>query len=43
LDLDEFGRLLSSGKSEDVQKIAQDLGLESPEPISELRRWVDDY
>jgi hypothetical protein len=43
LDLDEFGRLLSSGKSEDVQKIAQDLSLESPEPISELRRWVDDY
>ena len=43
LDLDEFGRLLSSGKPEDVQKIARDLGLKSPEPISELRRWVDDY
>src|ERR1700730_5038925 len=41
LDLDEFGRLLSSGKPEDVQKSARDLALKSPEPISELRRWVD--
>jgi hypothetical protein len=26
LDLDEFGRLLSSGKAEDLRKIARDLG-----------------
>jgi hypothetical protein len=42
-DLDEFDRLLRSGKSEDLLKIARDLSRKSPEPISELRRWVDGY
>jgi class 3 adenylate cyclase len=42
-DLDEFDRLLRTGKPEDLQKIARDLSRKSPEPISELRRWVDRY
>jgi hypothetical protein len=42
-DFDEFARLLRSGKREDLQKIARDLSQKSPEPISELRRWVDGY
>ena len=34
LDLDEFGRLLSTGKAEDLKKIARDLGQQEtvPEP-----------
>ena len=37
LDLDEFGRLLSTGKAEDdLKKIARDLGQQ--EAIPEVRR-----
>jgi hypothetical protein len=36
LDLDEFGRLLSTGKAEDLKKIARDLGQQ--EAVSEVRR-----
>jgi len=32
LDLDEFGRLLSSGKAEDLKKIARDLGQQETVP-----------
>jgi hypothetical protein len=35
LDLDEFGRLLSSGKAEDLKKIARDLGRQ--ETVPEVR------
>jgi hypothetical protein len=42
-DVDEFDRLLRNGKPEDLQKIAWDLSRKSPEPISELRRWVNRY
>lgn len=41
-DLEEFSRLLTSGKPEDLQKIARDLGQRSATP-SALRRWVDGY
>jgi hypothetical protein len=41
-DLEEFSRLLTSGKREDLQKIARDLGQKSAEP-SGLRQWVDGY
>jgi hypothetical protein len=41
-DLEEFSRLLTSGKREDLQKIARDLGQKSAEP-SALRQWVDGY
>jgi hypothetical protein len=36
LDLDEFGRLLSTGKAEDLKKIARDLGWQ--EAVPEARR-----
>jgi hypothetical protein len=36
LDLDEFGRLLSTGKAEDLKKIARDLGQQ--EAVPEARR-----
>jgi hypothetical protein len=36
LDLDEFGRLLSTGKAEDLKKIARDLGQQ--EAVPEVRR-----
>ena len=36
LDLDEFGRLLSTGKAEDLKKIARDLGQQEAAP--EVRR-----
>jgi hypothetical protein len=36
LDLDEFGRLLNTGKAEDLKKIARDLGQQ--EAVSEVRR-----
>ena len=36
LDLEEFGRLLSTGKAEDLKKIARDLGQRQPAP--EVRR-----
>jgi hypothetical protein len=32
LDLDEFGRLLSTGKAEDLKKIARDLGRQETVP-----------
>ena len=32
LDLDEFGRLLSTGKAEDLKKIARDLASKKPSP-----------
>jgi hypothetical protein len=35
LDLDEFGRLLSTGKAEDLKKIARDLGQQ--ETVPEVR------
>jgi hypothetical protein len=41
-DLEEFSRLLTSGKREDLQKIARDLGQKSAEP-SAFRQWVDGY
>jgi hypothetical protein len=41
-DLEEFSRLLTSGKPEDLQKIARDLGQKSAAP-SALRRWVEGY
>jgi hypothetical protein len=36
LDLDEFGRLLSSGKAEDLKKIARDLGKRQAVPERRL-------
>jgi hypothetical protein len=36
LDIDEFGRLLSTGKAEDLKKIARDLGQQ--EAVPEVRR-----
>ena len=39
LDLDEFGRLLSSGKAEDLKKIARDLGQQ--EAVPEVRRLTE--
>jgi hypothetical protein len=36
LDLDEFGMLLSTGKAEDLKKIARDLGQQKAVP--EVRR-----
>jgi hypothetical protein len=41
-NLEEFSRLLTSGKREDLQKIARDLGQKSAEP-SAFRQWVDGY
>jgi hypothetical protein len=35
LDLDEFGRLLSTGNAEDLKKIARDLGQQ--EAVPEVR------
>jgi hypothetical protein len=37
LDLGEFGRLLSSGKAEDLKKIARDLGQQQAVP--EVRHY----
>jgi hypothetical protein len=39
LDLDEFGRLLSTGKAEDLKKIARDLGQQ--EAVPEGRRLTE--
>jgi len=39
LDLDEFGRLLSTGKAEDLKKIARDLGQQ--EAVPEVRRLTE--
>jgi len=36
LDIDEFGRLLSTGNAEDLKKIARDLGQQ--EAVPEVRR-----